>query len=128
MKFSTVKSPSNWERTRSAPPAAAAKKARNRCRRPCWPKTAPWPIPRPPPGSNGCGNCDLKLAKEAEVPPYVVFHDKTLAAMAALRPRDETELMAISGVGEAKLERWGAAFLAALAEEPGTWTRSCPTG
>ncbi|MEN8006173.1 MAG: DNA helicase RecQ [Candidatus Krumholzibacteriota bacterium] len=62
----------------------------------------------------------LKLAKEAEVPPYVVFHDKTLAAMAALRPRDESELMAISGVGEAKLERWGAAFLAALAEEEGT--------
>ncbi len=62
----------------------------------------------------------LKLAKEAEVPPYVVFHDKTLAAMAALRPRDESELMAISGVGEAKLERWGAAFLAALAEDPGT--------
>jgi len=59
----------------------------------------------------------LKLAKEAEVPPYVVFHDKTLAAMAALRPRDESELMAISGVGEAKLERWGAAFLAALAED-----------
>jgi ATP-dependent DNA helicase RecQ len=59
----------------------------------------------------------LKLAKEAEVPPYVVFHDKTLAAMAALRPRDESELMAISGVGESKLERWGAAFLAALAED-----------
>jgi ATP-dependent DNA helicase RecQ len=58
-----------------------------------------------------------KLAKEAEVPPYVVFHDKTLAAMAALRPRDEMELMAISGVGEAKLERWGAAFLEALAED-----------
>jgi len=59
----------------------------------------------------------LKLAKEAEVPPYVVFHDKTLAAMAALRPRDESELMAISGVGEAKLERWGAVFLEALAKD-----------
>jgi ATP-dependent DNA helicase RecQ len=59
----------------------------------------------------------LKLAKEAEVPPYVVFHDKTLATMAALRPRDESELMAISGVGDAKLERWGAAFLAVLAED-----------
>ncbi len=49
----------------------------------------------------------------------MVFHDKTLAAMAALRPRNETELMAISGVGEAKLDRWGAAFLAALAEDVG---------
>ena len=59
----------------------------------------------------------LQLSKEANVPPYVVFHDKTLAAMAALRPRDESELMAISGVGEAKLDRWGAAFLAALNED-----------
>ena len=47
----------------------------------------------------------------------MVFHDKTLAAMAALRPRDETELMAISGVGEAKLAKWGAAFLALLAAD-----------
>jgi len=62
----------------------------------------------------------LKLAREAEVPPYVVFHDKTLAAMAALRPRDEAALLAISGVGNAKLERWGAAFLAVLAGDPET--------
>lgn len=59
----------------------------------------------------------LKLAKEADVPPYVVFHDKTLAAMAALRPRDEAELMNISGVGTAKLAKWGDAFLAVLAED-----------
>ncbi|MCP4571593.1 MAG: DNA helicase RecQ [bacterium] len=59
----------------------------------------------------------LKLATEAGVPPYVVFHDKTLAAMAALRPRDEEALLQISGVGESKLERWGAAFLAALRDE-----------
>jgi len=58
-----------------------------------------------------------RLAKEAEVPPYVVFHDKTLAAMAALRPRDEEALLAISGVGEAKLAKWGEAFLAVLADE-----------
>ncbi len=57
------------------------------------------------------------LAKEAGVPPYVVFHDKTLAAMAALRPRDEEALLQISGVGEAKLERWGQAFLEALKDK-----------
>ena len=55
------------------------------------------------------------LALAAEVPPYVVFHDKTLAAMAALRPRDEAGLLAISGVGEAKLAKWGQVFLEALA-------------
>ena len=58
-----------------------------------------------------------RLAQEAEVPPYVVFHDKTLAAMAALRPRDEEALLAISGVGEAKLARWGKAFLKVLADD-----------
>jgi ATP-dependent DNA helicase RecQ len=59
----------------------------------------------------------LQLSREANVPPYVVFHDKTLVAMAALRPQNESELMEISGVGQSKLEKWGAAFLEALREE-----------
>ena len=59
----------------------------------------------------------LRLSKEANVPPYVVFHDKTLVAMAALRPKNESELMEIGGVGQSKLEKWGAAFLEALTEE-----------
>jgi ATP-dependent DNA helicase RecQ len=59
----------------------------------------------------------LQLAREANVPPYVVFHDKTLAAMAVLRPRSASELMGISGIGQAKLAKWGAVFLAALGDE-----------
>jgi ATP-dependent DNA helicase RecQ len=59
----------------------------------------------------------LRLSKEANVPPYVVFHDKTLVAMAALRPKNESELMEIGGVGQSKLEKWGAIFLEALREE-----------
>ncbi|MCP4545210.1 MAG: DNA helicase RecQ [bacterium] len=58
-----------------------------------------------------------RLAAEAGVPPYVVFHDRTLTAMAALQPRTKGALLEISGVGEAKLERWGAAFLDALADD-----------
>jgi len=53
----------------------------------------------------------LELAKAANVPPYVIFHDKTLAEMAARYPRSVAELAAIPGVGEAKLARYGSAFL-----------------
>jgi ATP-dependent DNA helicase RecQ len=53
----------------------------------------------------------LALAKAGNVPPYVIFHDKTLAEMAARYPRSAAELAGISGVGEAKLARYGEAFL-----------------
>ncbi|MBU8872082.1 MAG: DNA helicase RecQ [Gemmatimonadales bacterium] len=55
-------------------------------------------------------------AAEQEVPPYVIFHDKTLAAMALHRPTDEAEFLQISGVGQAKLERYGERFLAVIRE------------
>ena len=53
----------------------------------------------------------LELAKAANVPPYVIFHDKTLVEMAARCPRSVAELAGIPGVGEAKLARYGQAFL-----------------
>jgi ATP-dependent DNA helicase RecQ len=55
--------------------------------------------------------CRSALAKEAGVPPYVVFHDSTLREMAALKPESLGALAGISGVGTAKLERYGAAFV-----------------
>jgi len=45
------------------------------------------------------------------VPPYVIFHDSTLAAVALHRPRTPAELLAIDGVGEKKLERYGEGVL-----------------
>jgi ATP-dependent DNA helicase RecQ len=51
------------------------------------------------------------LAKEAGVPPYVIFHDSTLREMAAAKPASLGALGRISGVGAAKLERYGAAFV-----------------
>ena len=54
------------------------------------------------------------LAKSQGVPPYVVFHDTTLRAMATERPQTMAELGTISGVGESKLKRYGAEFLAIL--------------
>ena len=53
----------------------------------------------------------LELARAQQVPPYVIFHDRTLADMAARRPRSVAELAAVPGVGEAKLKRYGEAFL-----------------
>ncbi|MBL1375746.1 DNA helicase RecQ [Zobellella iuensis] len=55
-----------------------------------------------------------QLAEEADVPPYVVFSDATLTELARYRPKTESELLGINGVGMRKLERFGAAFLALL--------------
>ena len=52
-----------------------------------------------------------ELAAEAGVPPYVVFHDAVLRAMASDRPSTRAELATIPGVGAKKLEAWGDAFL-----------------
>jgi ribonuclease D len=53
----------------------------------------------------------MELAKAQSVPPYVIFHDRTLAEMAARCPRSVAQLAAIHGAGEAKLARYGEAFL-----------------
>jgi DNA helicase-2/ATP-dependent DNA helicase PcrA len=54
-------------------------------------------------------------SKADGVPAYVVFHDRTLVEIAERQPRTEAELAEISGVGPAKLERYGKDLLAALA-------------
>jgi ATP-dependent DNA helicase RecQ len=51
------------------------------------------------------------LAREAGLPPYVIFHDSTLREMAVLRPTSLAALGGISGVGAAKLERYGQSFV-----------------
>ncbi|HMW82710.1 MAG TPA: DNA helicase RecQ [Pseudomonadales bacterium] len=55
-----------------------------------------------------------RLADAHGVPAYVIFHDATLAQMAAERPRTLADLAQINGVGAAKLERYGEAFLAVI--------------
>ena len=56
------------------------------------------------------------LAREANVPAYIIFSDATLTAIAETLPRDERELLAAPGVGPVKVERYGAGLLAVLAE------------
>jgi ATP-dependent DNA helicase RecQ len=58
-----------------------------------------------------------RLADAEGVPAYIVFSDVVLRQMAAQRPRSKADLLALSGVGPVKLERYGAAFLEALLEE-----------
>jgi ATP-dependent DNA helicase RecQ len=53
-------------------------------------------------------------ARSQAVPPYVVFHDATLAAIAAARPRDLDALSAIPGIGVRKLERYGPTLIELL--------------
>jgi len=55
-----------------------------------------------------------KLASELDIAPYMVASDRSLQEMAMLKPRDEVQLLAVHGFGNAKVERFGHAFLAAL--------------
>ena len=56
----------------------------------------------------------LELAREQGVPPYVIFHDSTLLEFLNRRPQTLDEMGRISGVGQAKLARYGDAFLKTL--------------
>ncbi len=57
-------------------------------------------------------DCRKQLAEEFSVPPYAVFHDKTLIEMMRAQPVTQAQMMKISGVGEHKFERFGEAFIA----------------
>jgi ATP-dependent DNA helicase RecQ len=56
-----------------------------------------------------------ELARTQNVPPYVIFHDRTLIELAAARPASRADMANVAGVGEAKLDRYGPAFLAVIA-------------
>ena len=58
----------------------------------------------------------LARSRADEIPAYVVFHDETLAEIAARRPGSLAELASIRGVGPSKLERYGDDLLGVLAE------------
>ena len=58
------------------------------------------------------------IAEEAGVPPFVVFHDTTLKELVRLRPDSPKAMLQVHGVGQAKLERYGEAFLAVIAAHP----------
>ncbi|HMJ19945.1 MAG TPA: HRDC domain-containing protein, partial [Gemmatimonadaceae bacterium] len=60
------------------------------------------------------------IAREEQVPAYIVFSDRTLAELAVRRPRSLNALQDVRGVGPMKLERYGARFLAAISQADDT--------
>ena len=62
--------------------------------------------------------CRKQLADEQAVPAYIIFGDATLRHMVEQRPQNLEDLSEIFGVGERKLERYGAAFLQVLQAHP----------
>lgn len=76
-------------------------------------------------GPQHLGNVDQNLFKElkalrrtiadkANVPPYIIFHDRTLLDMAAVKPKTNIDFLTVNGVGPQKLEKYGSPFLALL--------------
>jgi ATP-dependent DNA helicase RecQ len=61
-----------------------------------------------------------RLATQNGVPAYVIFHDATLLQMVEVCPTTEEELLGLSGVGAAKLERYGEAFLETIRDYSGS--------
>ncbi len=65
-------------------------------------------------GWDALRSCRKELATRQGVPPYVIFHDATLYDMLVRRPTSLAELAEVNGVGAAKLEKYGEAFLEVL--------------
>jgi ATP-dependent DNA helicase RecQ len=87
------------------------------------PRATPQPEPRPT--EQGAADADPEIlgrlrswrteeARKRSVPPYVIFHDRTLAAVAAARPSDLDNLAKIKGIGPAKLAAYGKELLIVL--------------
>lgn len=58
----------------------------------------------------------LSIAKENNIPPYLVFSDKSLHDMCQLLPRDKTEFLMVNGVGQSKCEKFGDEFLQIISQ------------
>ncbi|KJV29274.1 DNA helicase RecQ [Luteibacter yeojuensis] len=91
--------PAKGRRTRSSAPAGGSSLGIEATEEPLW---------------NDLRRVRAELAKAHGVPAYVIFHDATLLAMLRSLPQDESELAAISGVGDSKLKKYGKDFLAVL--------------
>ena len=60
--------------------------------------------------------CRRELAEEQGVPPYVIFHDRSLKEMCSVLPRNPAQFGQVTGVGERKLNKYGQAFLQVIIE------------
>jgi ATP-dependent DNA helicase RecQ len=60
--------------------------------------------------------CRRRIAAEHGVPPYMIFHDSTLLQIVEAKPRNEEDLLSLSGVGKTKLDKYGGEFLQTVRE------------
>ncbi|MCX5811270.1 MAG: HRDC domain-containing protein [Proteobacteria bacterium] len=58
----------------------------------------------------------LEIARSQSVPPYVIFHDKTLKELMAILPDSLEEMRNVSGIGQRKVEMYGEQFLKVIRE------------
>lgn len=66
----------------------------------------------------------LELARSQNVPPYIIFHDRSLTEIHAKKPQTLTEFSEISGVGQSKLQRYGMEFINVISTFETSTTRS----
>ena len=99
---------------RAAQAAPTARRA-GRKRAPRRPPPSTWRRTTAP-CSTPCAASGMEIARDHGVPPYVIFHDRTLLEMASARPATLRRWRDVSGVGQAKLDRYGHTFLAVIAE------------
>ena len=59
----------------------------------------------------------LEKAREEKVSPFIVAYDTVIAEIAERRPQNETELLAVAGIGPGKVDKYGEDILAIVAEE-----------
>ena len=71
---------------------------------------------RRPRYSKNCGHSGWSLQRSIKCLRIIIFSDKTLIQMAMEKPSNKEEMLAVSGVGESKFEKYGEPFLACLAE------------
>ena len=60
-----------------------------------------------------------EIAQKEEIPPYLVFSDKTLVDMCVKRPADQEQMLDVSGVGAFKLEKYAQRFLECIHQAGG---------
>ena len=58
----------------------------------------------------------LELSKKTSVPSFIIFNDRTLVELARQQPKSLTELLNISGIGQAKADKYGQEVLQAIAQ------------
>ncbi len=61
-------------------------------------------------------NLRKEISKKEAVPPYIIFHDSTLKDMCRVLPKNKSEMLEVSGVGEVKFKRYGQEFLDIIKE------------